>query len=119
GEGGEEIDLPLAEWLDDRAGEKHYADRAALAQQGHADCGAEAAEPLRIKMDEFRIGEDIGDMHDALFEYGAADHRPAIDPHRERQQMLQIFGLEAVGRDMFDMVATHAVDHRPLGAAQP
>src|SRR5438034_11758678 len=74
GEGGEEIDLPLAEWLDDRAGEKHYADRAALAQQGHADYGAEAAEPLSIKMDEFRIGEDIGDMR----RLGRADQSPTF-----------------------------------------
>ena len=56
GEGLDQLDLLVGERPHLRARQREDADRLALAQQRHAEDGAEAAEPLRLAKRVFRIG---------------------------------------------------------------
>ena len=62
---------------------RQHADRHALAQQRHAEHGAEAAESLRLRPGVFRVGLHVGDVNDLAFEQRAPDDacRARLDRH--------------------------------------
>ncbi len=68
--------------------------------------------------DEFRVGQNVMDVNGAGLQHGSADHRRAIDLHAKRQQVGEVFGLEAPGRDGLEDIAPQAGDHRLVRPAK-
>ena len=98
GEGFDQLDLLVGEWLDGRACQRDHADRMSFAQQRHAQHGAEAADLLRFGPDVFRIGQTVREVNRARFQRGAPDKRPAARPDRVADDVLPVlFGKAVVG----------------------
>ena len=58
------------------ARQSQNADRNALAQHGHAEHGAKAAQSLGFRPRVVRVGQHVGDMNDLAFEQSAPENRP-------------------------------------------
>src|SRR5215831_18316569 len=71
GEGGDEIDFSLREWIDYDAGQDEHADRSSLAQQRNAERGTMTAASLNFVPGKFRIGQDVRDVNRPAFERGS------------------------------------------------
>ena len=55
--------------------QRHDADRNALAQQRHAEHGAEIADRAGLRPIVFGVGGNVGNVDDAALQRGAADQR--------------------------------------------
>jgi hypothetical protein len=60
GEGADQLDLPLAKWLDPLPRQADGADHNALAQQRHAQAGTSSAKGSRLRHIKLWVRSDIG-----------------------------------------------------------
>src|SRR5262249_6708353 len=74
GENLEECDLLSRERLATRPEHAEDPDAPVLAQEGHAEHGAEVAEPLVLRRGELGIFQHVADMHEPPFARGAPSH---------------------------------------------
>ena len=82
GEGADEFDLPVGKRFHPKASEDDHASHLALAQQRHAEQGADPTQRNRLGHSVFRIGSQIGDMDDMAFKRGPPGHRRAVGGKR-------------------------------------
>ena len=94
-EGGDEIDLLLAERLHALTGENENADRFIFPQQRHAKRSALTGQRYRFAHRVFGIGSDVGDLHRVAFERHAAGNRASVHGNRVLLQKFDILRREA------------------------
>ena len=98
---------------------RHDADRHALAQQRHAEHGAEVAGLAGLRPVIFGVGGDIRNVDDAALQRGAADQRGARRRNLPVAHEVVLLAVEAVLRRQAIVTVLAPEDQRGVGIAEP
>ena len=120
GEGADEFDLPVGEWLDPAPPQTDDPDGYAVAQQRHAQQRVYAADPRVVLRFVERIGPGIGNMHRPTF--AGPRGRPAcrcLDGWPPSRSMRSYSGSRAISGDPAECVILTTKDACLIGVAEP
>src|SRR5439155_13464765 len=118
GEGRDEINLLLGEWVNGSARQKQGADRGSLSQQRNAKHVAIAPEPLALQHSELRIGQNVADLNHSAFKHDSSGDGAAIKVDWRSQMVVREFRRKAVARGKMQLVALQLYDRCTIRAAQ-
>ena len=120
GEGRQQVDLAVGEGLNLEPADEDHADHHPLAHhRDREDRAVHLRAVLVVGPTVLGIGLDVGDVHGATLEDGAARRRaPVATDRMARQELEPLARMPVAGHDAVHFVA-QLVDHAALGAAQP
>ena len=111
GEGRDQLDLLLGEWMNRSTRQEKDADRHSLAQERNAKGGAIAPAFLSFKPGEFWIGQNVRNVNGSAFQNSSTGDRSAIDPiHRKCRHVLLIVGWKAIEGSKLEAAILNARD---------